>query len=91
MGTCCIACTYFCCIFFLVAESAIHPRIILPIYSNSVFCKFENYLYVIAKNKCKDFWKKKQPIYLESLDKEISNQELSDIENKMFIKEALTP
>lgn len=32
----------------------------------------------------------KQPIYLESLDKEISNQELSDIENKMFIKEALT-
>ncbi|HBG4726528.1 TPA: RNA polymerase sigma factor [Clostridioides difficile] len=52
--------------------------------------KFENYLYVIAKNKCKDFWKKKQPICLESLDKEISNQELSDIENKMFIKEALT-
>ncbi|NMS89347.1 RNA polymerase sigma factor [Clostridioides difficile] len=51
--------------------------------------KFENYLYVIAKNKCKDLWKKKQPIYLESLDKEISKQELVDVENKIFVKEAL--
>ncbi|MBY2478232.1 RNA polymerase sigma factor [Clostridioides difficile] len=51
--------------------------------------KFENYLYVIAKNKCKDLWKKKQPIYLESLDKEMSKQELVDVENKIFVKEAL--
>lgn len=52
--------------------------------------KFENYLYVIARNKCKDFWKKKQPLYLESLDKEESKQELVDVENKIFVKEALT-
>ncbi len=51
--------------------------------------KFENYLYVIAKTSVR-ILEEKQPIYLESLDKEISNQELSDIENKMFIKEALT-
>ncbi|MCC0679486.1 RNA polymerase sigma factor [Clostridioides sp. ES-S-0005-03] len=52
--------------------------------------KFENYLYVIARNRCKDFWKKKQPLYLESLDKEESKQELVDVENKIFVKEALT-
>lgn len=29
--------------------------------------KFPNYLYVIAGNKCRDFYKRKKPLYLEEL------------------------
>lgn len=29
--------------------------------------KFQNYLYVIAGNQCKDFYKKKKPIYMDDI------------------------
>lgn len=29
--------------------------------------KFQNYLYVIAGNQCKDFYKKKKPIYMDEI------------------------
>lgn len=47
--------------------------------------RFANYLYVIAGNKCKDFYKKKKPLYCEivpeeenvsAADEEISMREL---------------
>lgn len=29
--------------------------------------KFQNYLYVVAGNKCKDYYRKKKPLYMEEL------------------------
>lgn len=29
-----------------------------------------NYLYVTARNVCRDYWKKKKPIYLEEMKEE---------------------
>ena len=49
--------------------------------------KFQNYLYIIAGNKCKDYYKKKKPIYLEEIPENIIQTcELeTDYEMKEFV------
>lgn len=46
--------------------------------------KFLNYLYVIAGNKCKDFYKKKKPVCLSELPEEMQENQL---ENSVAIKQ----
>ncbi len=36
------------------------------------YSKFQNYLYIIAGNKCKDYYKKKKPIYLDEIPENIT-------------------
>ncbi|MCM1044978.1 MAG: RNA polymerase sigma factor [Candidatus Gastranaerophilales bacterium] len=45
--------------------------------------RFGNYLYVIAGNKCKDFFKKKKPLYLEALPQEGETMSAADEEISM--------
>lgn len=47
--------------------------------------KLQNYLYVIAGNKCRDFYKKKKPLYYD----EIPESEKQDVEKEeqLFMKE----
>ncbi len=49
--------------------------------------KFQNYLYIIAGNKCKDYYKKKKPIYLDEIPENITQTcELeTDYEMKEFV------
>lgn len=51
--------------------------------------KFLNFLYVIAGNKCKDYFKKKKPVYLDEIpeDKLQNGQQQSDLEDGVLIKE----
>lgn len=47
--------------------------------------KFQNYLYVIAGNKCRDFYKKKKPLYLEDVQEQ--REETGTNEEEILIKE----
>lgn len=47
--------------------------------------KFQNYLYVIAGNKCRDFYKKKKPLFLEDMPEQ--KQESVESEEQILIKE----
>lgn len=49
------------------------------------FDKFQNFLYVIAGNKCKDFYKKKKPLYLEDVPEQV--QETNGKEEQILIQE----
>lgn len=51
--------------------------------------KFENYLYVIAGNLCKDFYKKKKVLSLEGMEIQVNEEGFSDSESRIIIKEAL--
>lgn len=42
--------------------------------------KFQNYLYVIAGNQCKDFYKKKKPIYISEIsEKEDATESFEEV------------
>ena len=50
--------------------------------------KLQNYLYVIAGNKCKDFYKKKKPLYFDEIpENEINKMQVSEFDNAILIKE----
>lgn len=50
--------------------------------------KLQNYLYVIAGNKCKDFYKKKKPLYLDEITvNEISKEQLPAESDTVLMKE----
>ncbi len=50
--------------------------------------KFLNFLYVIAGNKCKDYFKKKKPIYMDEMPKkEQGGQIQSELEEGIVIKQ----
>lgn len=53
--------------------------------------KFLNYLYVIAGNKCKDFYKKKKPLYLDEVPEAVGKKEFqkSELEERLVIKELI--
>ncbi|GAA0741675.1 RNA polymerase sigma factor [Clostridium oceanicum] len=51
--------------------------------------KFENYLYVIAGNACKDFYKKESKYILKDVEESFSEEEISKLENKVMIEEVL--
>lgn len=51
--------------------------------------KFENYLYVIARNICKDFYKKKKDVYLEEIKIQSEENQILLTEDKVFIQQAL--
>lgn len=50
--------------------------------------KAVNYLYVIAANICKDYYRKKQEILLEDLP-ELSDENINDMNEELIISEAL--
>lgn len=64
-------------------------RVINNIDKYKHYGKFENYLYVIASNICKDYCKKKKPIYLNDLEINHQDSELSGLEDRILIKSAL--
>lgn len=51
--------------------------------------KFLNYLYVIARNKCKDYYKKKKPLYLDEIPEAEGKRafQQSELEERLIIKE----
>ena len=51
--------------------------------------KFLNYLYVIAGNKCKDYYKKKKPLYFDEIPETEENGKYlgSELEERAVIKE----
>lgn len=51
--------------------------------------KFLNYLYVIAGNKCRDFYKKKKPVYLDEIPEDELHQcgQKDDLEESIMVKE----
>lgn len=50
--------------------------------------KFQNYLYVIARNKCKDFYKKKKSIYYNEIpEHEIAKMQVFGTENTILLRE----
>lgn len=51
--------------------------------------KFLNYLYVIAGNKCKDFYKKRKPFYLDEVPENVGKKEFqkSELEERFVMKE----
>lgn len=51
--------------------------------------KFKNYLYVIAKNKCKDILKKRTPISLAEIDLPLVRNPIMDVENEIAVQQAL--
>lgn len=42
-----------------------------------------NYLYVIARNVCRDYWKKKKPLYLEEMKEEEYDRTFEKVEDGM--------
>lgn len=64
-------------------------KVIKSIGSYKHYGKFENYLYVIAGNLCKDFYKKESQYILKEIETGSSEEELSKLENKIIIKEML--
>lgn len=46
--------------------------------------KTKNYLYTIAKNKCKDYYKKKTPLFMEEVPEQ---EEVQSIEESIIIKQ----
>jgi len=50
--------------------------------------KFLNYLYVIAGNKCRDFYKKKKPVYLDEVPETVqqAGYQISELEENTVIK-----
>lgn len=51
--------------------------------------KFENYLYVVAGNLCKDFYKKKKFYPLDDLELQAEGEEFIKLEQAIVVKEAL--
>ena len=51
--------------------------------------KFENYLYVVAGNLCKDFYKKKKFYPLDDLELQTEENGFAKIEQVLVIKDAL--
>ncbi|BBF45347.1 RNA polymerase sigma-70 factor, ECF subfamily [Lachnospiraceae bacterium KM106-2] len=66
-------------------------KVIRNINGYSHYGKFENYLYVIAGNVCKDFYKQKVFVSMEEVATEEGKEERSydRIENSLVVKEAL--
>lgn len=64
-------------------------KVIKNIESYKHYGKFENYLYVIGGNLCKDFYKKESKYILKDADEETSEEEISKLEDKVMIKEVL--
>lgn len=51
--------------------------------------KFENYLYVIAGNLCKDFYKKRRFYSLEDMELQVEEEGFEKSESALVVKEAL--
>lgn len=64
-------------------------KIIKSINNYKHYGKFENYLYVIARNLCKDFHKKEWHYSLKEIEEGSSEQEIYELENKIMIQAAL--
>ena len=47
--------------------------------------KFQNFLYVIAGNKCRDFYKRRKPVYLEDVPEQMKSEGAD--EEQILIKE----
>lgn len=52
--------------------------------------KFENYLYVIAGNLCKDFYKKNRFLSLEEMELQVEEEGFLQTEQALIVKEALS-
>lgn len=64
-------------------------KVIKSIGNYNHYGKFENYLYVIAGNICKDFYKKESHYILKEVEEGSSEEEISNLENKVMINEVL--
>lgn len=64
-------------------------KVIKGIGSYNHYGKFENYLYVIAGNICKDFYKKGFHYILKEIEVGSSEEEISKLENKVMIQKVL--
>ncbi|SHK28201.1 RNA polymerase sigma-70 factor, ECF subfamily [Clostridium cavendishii DSM 21758] len=64
-------------------------KVIKSIENYKHYGKFENYLYVIAGNLCKDFYKKESRYILKEVEEGTSEEEISRLEDKVMIKEVL--
>ncbi|OPD35432.1 RNA polymerase subunit sigma [Clostridium botulinum] len=64
-------------------------KVIKTIGGYKHYGKFENYLYVVAGNACKDFYKKESKYILKEVEDGSSEEEISKLENKVIIEEAL--
>ncbi|WP_035292922.1 RNA polymerase sigma factor [Clostridium sp. KNHs214] len=64
-------------------------KVIKNIGNYKHYGKFENYLYVIAGNECKDFYKKESKYILKEVEEYSSEEEISKLENKIIVQEAL--
>lgn len=64
-------------------------KVIKSIGNYKHYGKFENYLYVIAGNICKDFYKKESHYILKEIEEGSSEEDISKLENKVMIKEIL--
>ena len=59
----------------------------IEIYENKG--KFQNYLYVIAGNACKDYFKKKKIYSLEEVPEFGNENTILETENKILVQQAL--
>lgn len=51
--------------------------------------KFENYLYVVAHNKCMDYFKKQKPVYMEEIEIEETSHMAEQVEHEVTVQSAL--
>jgi RNA polymerase sigma-70 factor (ECF subfamily) len=64
-------------------------KVIKNIEDYKHYGKFQNYLYAIAGNTCKDFYKKEYHYILKDIEEATSEESICKLEDKVVIKEAL--
>ncbi|EKS4343799.1 RNA polymerase sigma factor [Clostridium sporogenes] len=65
-------------------------KVIKTIGGYKHYGKFENYLYVVAGNACKDFYKKESRYVLKEIEQGSSEEEISKLENKVMVEQMLS-
>ncbi|EJO5347389.1 sigma-70 family RNA polymerase sigma factor [Clostridium botulinum] len=65
-------------------------KVIKTIGGYKHYGKFENYLYVVAGNACKDFYKKEARYVLKEIEQGSSEEEISKLENKVMVEQMLS-
>ncbi|WP_251862306.1 RNA polymerase sigma factor [Clostridium sp. Marseille-Q2269] len=64
-------------------------KVIKTIGGYKHYGKFENYLYVVAGNACKDFYKKEARYVLKEIEESSSEEEICKLENKVMVQQVL--
>lgn len=65
-------------------------KVIKTIGGYKHYGKFENYLYVVAGNACKDFYKKESRYVLKEIEGSSSEEEICKLENKVMVQQVLS-